>query len=254
MNVLWLQQSETQVPPGTHWLSPGETAHLNGLRFPKRQCDWRLGRWTAKRAIALYLGDPSPALLNQIEICPAPSGAPEVFLAGQPADFSISLSHRLGAAMVALTPSRGPVGCDLESIEAHSASFVADYFTPQEQLVIRRSSACDHDALVALLWSLKESALKALHQGLRLDPRQLLVTFALNAGPTCENLHRCQEGLSHIPPVIGGPSAQHPWHHVTVTLNRDFVLHGCWQRSASLVRTLIADAALLPPASLDCPN
>ena len=252
MNVLWLQQTETQVPQGTEWLSARETAHLSDLRFPKRRCDWRLGRWTAKCAVALYLGGLA-APFKDIEIRPTLSGAPEVVVTGERAEFSISVSHRIGAAMVALAPSGSPVGCDLECIEPHSESFVADYFTPEEQGVIRRSSACDHDALVALMWSAKESALKALHQGLRLDTRRLLVSFAQDAA-TLNPIHSSQEKPPHMWHVIPGASAQHRWHDVTVTLDGVLALHGCWQRSANLVRTLIADAALLPPALLDRHN
>jgi 4'-phosphopantetheinyl transferase len=254
VNAVWLQQMETEVPEGIEWLSASERVHLSELRFPKRRCDWRLGRWTAKRAVAIYLGRTSPAPLNDIEIRPALSGAPEAFVAGQRAEFSISLSHRMNAAMVALSPSGGPVGCDLESIEPHSQSFVADYFTPEEQLAIRGCSACDQAALVSLLWSAKESALKALHLGLRIDTRRLFVSFAEDAGTMWKGLRSCQEELFRISRAADCNLARHGWRDFTVIVNGDLTLHGRWQRSANLVRTLIADAALLPPASLDCHN
>ena len=81
------------------------------MRFAKRQADWRLGRWTAKNAVAAYLNLPSdPQALTDIEIRPAPSGAPEVFIADQPARVTISLSHRAGVAACAVTPVRGGTG------------------------------------------------------------------------------------------------------------------------------------------------
>lgn len=251
MNVLWLQQTETQVPEGTEWLSVMEDARLNGLRFPKRRRDWRLGRWTAKRAVAFYLGRPATALRN-IEVRPTPSGVPEVLVAGELAQFSISLSHRMGVAMVALAPCGGAIGCDLEWIEPHGEAFVADYFTPQEQLVIRRCSACDQDALVALMWSAKESALKALHHGLRLDTRGLVVSFGEDAETECKGARSCEQQLSHRSDRDGCAPDRHGWRDFTVQLDGDLTLHGCWERSGNFVRTLIAHAALLPPALVDC--
>ncbi len=52
-----------------------------------------------------------------------------------------------------------------------SDAFVADYFAPEEQTLIAHSSPADRELMLALLWSAKESALKALREGLRLDTR-----------------------------------------------------------------------------------
>jgi hypothetical protein len=35
-----------------NWLSPSEAARLNTMRFPEWRSDWKLGRWTAKNALA----------------------------------------------------------------------------------------------------------------------------------------------------------------------------------------------------------
>ena len=67
------------------------------------------------------------------------------------------------------------MGCDLEMIEPRSDAFVADYFTVEEQALVARASAADRSRLLALLWSAKESALKALRAGLRLDTRCVIV-------------------------------------------------------------------------------
>ena len=72
--------------------------------------------------------------------------------------------------------SGAELGCDLEIIEPRSDAFVADYFTTEEQALIARASAADRPRLLALLWSAKESALKALHEGLRLDTRCVIVS------------------------------------------------------------------------------
>ena len=176
LNVYWLEQTEADVPIGDDWLSQGEAIRLDGMRIAKRRTDWRLGRWTAKRALAISLNLPShPQALASIEIHPAPSGAPEAFLADQRAAVTISLSHRSGAAICALAPSGTALGCDLEVIEPRGDSFVTDYFTSDEQALVQRASVTDRPRLLTLLWSSKESALKALGTGLRLDTRCVAV-------------------------------------------------------------------------------
>ena len=97
MEVYWLEQSEADLPMADDWLSSSEADRLSKLRFAKRRSDWKLGRWTAKNALALYflyLKLPvDPQVLASIEIRPAPSGAPEAFFQNKPAAATISLSH-----------------------------------------------------------------------------------------------------------------------------------------------------------------
>ena len=86
MDVYWLEQTEAEVPSESDWLSASEATRLDGMRFAKRHADWRLGRWTGKRALAIYWKLPShPRILTDIEVRPAASGAPEVFVANKPA-------------------------------------------------------------------------------------------------------------------------------------------------------------------------
>ena len=102
MNAYWLEQTEADVPAENDWLSANETVCLNGMRFPKRRADWRLGRWTAKRALSVSLDVPAHTMaFKKIEIRAAASGAPEVFFDNQPAAVTISLSHRAGIAACA---------------------------------------------------------------------------------------------------------------------------------------------------------
>ena len=178
MDVYWLEQNESDVPAENHWLSPGETRCLTAMRFAKRRTDWRLGRWTAKRALAACLQLPAdlPALAN-IEIRAASSGAPEVFLRNQRAPVTISLSHRAGAAICAVALSATSLGCDLETVEPRIATFAADYFTANEQTLVEQTCAQVRPLLVTLLWSAKESALKALNTGLRLDTNSVEVSL-----------------------------------------------------------------------------
>src|SRR5271167_4895888 len=152
MDVFWLEQSEADIPASDDWLSASERASLNAMRFPKRRADWRLGRWTAKRALSAYLNLPGDhqAFAN-IEVRPAASGAPEAFIANRPASAAISLSHCNGSALCAVAPSGTALGCDLELVEPRSNAFVADYFTAEEQDIVAQASAADGSYLPTLL-------------------------------------------------------------------------------------------------------
>jgi 4'-phosphopantetheinyl transferase len=92
--VYWLEQTQADVPAENDWLSARESVCLSGLRVAKRRADWRLGRWTAKCAVASFLNLSMDAQdLAQIEIRPASSGAPEIFIANEPAAVAVSISH-----------------------------------------------------------------------------------------------------------------------------------------------------------------
>ena len=147
MDVYWLEQIEGDLPADDSWLSATEIAHMNSMRIPKRRADWRLGRWTAKRAFAARLDIPAPLrLLASIEIRPAASGAPELFFANKPAGATISLTHCDGRAACAIASPGTVLGCDMESIEPRSDIFIADYFTEEEQAFIAQSPSADRSA------------------------------------------------------------------------------------------------------------
>ena len=246
MHVYWLQQIEAEVPAVNNWLSAEETVHFNTLRFVKRSADWRLGRWTAKRAIAACLNLPvHPQALANIEIWPAPSGAPEAFVADAPAPVAISISHRDGRGMCAIASSpedaQVDLGCDLEMIEPRSDAFVADYFAPEEQTLIADSSPADRALIATLLWSAKESALKALREGLRLDTRSVIVGLTgdkLNDGPSDNHLSGNESGI-------------HRWNPLQVRCAGGQIFHGWWKNEESFVRTVVANPLPNPPILWD---
>ena len=170
----WLTRSIADVPEDDGWLGPGEREVLARLRFEKRRLDWRLGRFAAKALLARLLDE---ADLAAIEILWAEDGAPIPELRGRPLDLVLSLSHRAGRGLAAAAPAGLAFGCDLELIEPRSAAFIADFFTEHEAAAVARAS--DPALAANLVWSAKESALKALRVGLTRPTRELEVT----AGP-----------------------------------------------------------------------
>lgn len=177
--IYWLEQRQKDIPETNDWLAARELSVLNSLLFLKRRNDWRLGRWTAKCAYArMRRIRVIPNVLAQIEIHAADSGAPQLLFLARPAPVTISISHRSESAICAITASNTPLGCDLEQIEPHTAAFIEDYFTLAEQEFVNRSPIQDHPLLTTLLWSAKESTLKALQLGLRADTRSVQIQLS----------------------------------------------------------------------------
>lgn len=253
MSIFWLQQKIADLPTGDSWLCANEVVRLGSMRFAKRRADWRLGRWTAKCAVAAYLGWPSATpVLRSIEIRPIASGAPEVFIGGQCMAIGVSLSHSNAVAMAAVAGSGVAVGCDLELIEPRTDGFLADYFTSEEQMLVRKAPVPDRSALVTLLWSAKESALKALGRGLRLDTRTISVDVCDSKGISdhaAEGFHMPRIQRTQQPAWGHG---QDGWRALEVFCsNGGGTLYGWWQATSDFVRTLVTDARLLPPVLLD---
>ena len=249
MQVHWLEQSTADVSDRDDWLSSIERRLCSEMSFAKRRTDWRLGRWTAKHAVAAYLRlSCDPQTLAAIEVRPDASGAPDVFLNQQSANVALSLSHRAGMAVCAVAPSGVALGCDLELVELRIAAFVADYFTAEEQAIITRSATPERDRLVTVLWSAKESALKALRTGLRSDTRCVSARLgdarpeATQAAPECSSLSS------------RGSHAMENWSPLAVSHANGQVFQGWWRCMDGLVRTVLSLPPSNPPILLVTPE
>jgi 4'-phosphopantetheinyl transferase len=219
MGIHWLEQREADLPGENEWLSASELTRFATFRFPKRRADWLLGRWTAKLAVCAYLGmSTAHEALCALEIHPAESGAPLVFVANEPAPVSISISHRDGVAMCAVAPANTMLGCDLELIETHSEAFIRDYFTEEEQRAIAGVLDEERRRLATLMWSAKESALKALGVGLCADTRIVSVRVA----------EQLAAGIS--------------WNPLRVQMSNGPGFEGWWNQSGQLIRTIVTPA------------
>ena len=238
--VRWYEQCLSDVRTESDWLSHAEVVRLEAARIPKRRNDLRLGRWTAKRAVAAYLNLPSDrATLAAIELRPDASGAPSVFVADRPAPVAISLSHRAARAVCAVAAPGALLGCDLEIAELRWNAFVTDYFTAEEQVLIARVAASQRWAVLALLWSAKESTLKALRVGLRVDTRQVVV----------ESVGGLMKAANHVTRQFGSASSLETWHRLRTRFEQR-TFHGWWQSRGIFVRTMVSEPELGPPIPL----
>ena len=231
MQIHWFEQTSADVPENDSWLSAAECEKLSGFRVAKRRADWRLGRWTAKSAVATFLAlEPNPSVLRELEIRPLPSGAPRVYWKGCEISIAISLSHREDRAACAIASSSSAVGCDLEMVEPRSDAFITDYFSAQERVLLDAAREADRLFLVNLFWSAKESGLKAMQLGLRVDTRDLMVTIPASR-------------------LFGSFHAE--WCPLQIACSSIGTLAGWYQREGNLLRTVAAGpCAVASPAPI----
>jgi 4'-phosphopantetheinyl transferase len=214
MTIRWLVLHAASLPDGDDWLGPVERKVLEGLKFPKRRSEWRLGRFAAKHALVSFLGIDDP---ERIQVIAAEDGAPEAFIDGRKIDSSISISHRQDVAACAIAPA-ARVGCDLEAIEPRTARFVDDFFTERERAAVHRTPDELRDRHIALTWSTKESTLKVLRVGLRRDTRSVEIEI-------------------EDPKAIAGG-----WHALSATVRpEDRHFRGWWRTEEDVVFTVVCD-------------
>ena len=227
MSVAWHSQGMDEVPPDDGWLSRREAAWVARMRFEKRRSEFRMGRWTAKNAIALFLDRPrTPEFLRAVLIDRAPDGAPVPLVDGAPAPASISMTDRADQAVCVVAAPGLALGVDLELVEPRSDAFVVDFLTESEQHLVGAAFDAEDRALRAnLIWCGKESALKVLRTGLRRDTRSVQVS------------------LPDGPPVDG-------WGAMTVRAVEGAEYPGWWRRYGDFVLTVAAAEAFPPPRSL----
>ena len=126
-------------------------------------------------------------------------------------------------------PSPAAVGCDLELIEPRGAGFFDDYFTAEEQAMVSRMPEADRPWLLTLLWSAKESALKALRVGLRADTRSVVVSLV---DP--------MRGPGDREEYDADPAAIHRsrWSPLRIAGENGRVFRGWWRRAGNFMYTV----------------
>jgi phosphopantetheinyl transferase len=173
------------VAPGAaddaHFTAKERATHT---AFPveKRRDEWRAGRLAAKQAMMAQ--QPGLSALD-IEVQGDDKGRPRFFVKGQESALWLSISHRAGHALAAV--STAPVGVDLETIEDRPRSFLEEAFAVVE---LKALLAADDPKLVATaMWSAKEAALKRAGVGLKADLRAHVVTADGHGGAVVEGPH-----------------------------------------------------------------
>jgi len=219
--VVLARSTAGSVPEDDSWLSPGEAAVHTRLRVSKRVADWRLGRWVAKEAILRALAAPELPRAA-LEILASSGGAPQVrvLAPGVWPRLALSISHAAGTGFAAVARGDARLGCDVEEIAPRSPEFVSDYFTADESAWIRAGGQERH-VRANLVWSAKESALKALGEGLRKDTRSVAVEVGGAEGPAVEG-----------------------WRPLKVVAPAEQVFAGWWLLVGDFAWTVVTDACI----------
>jgi len=112
---------------------------------------------------------------------------------------------------------------------ARQGSSLVDYFTFEEQELVSKIPSAAQPLAASLVWSAKESVLKALHVGLRADTRSVAVDTSLQniaAAKDCD------------------------WHPLLIPCDGATPLHGWWRCERNVLRTVVSDADHEPPLTL----
>ena len=246
MKLQWLAISCDEAPRDDAWLSSHERGRLQSMRVPKRRADFRGGRWAAKRALrgaisngietddkiesAIEIESTKPLDWKDIDVRAAEDGSPFAVLPSGPAQVAISIAHAGGHALAVVGARDAIFGADIEVLEPRSAAFIEDYFTDAERAWIAELAPERRDEAVTLVWSAKESALKAIREGLREDTREVEVTLDAGALP-----------LSDAPVFK-------PFQ--VIARSRGRVFSGLASRDGARVITIVAEAASLEAISI----
>lgn len=173
MTIFGAIQHQEDVPIHQEWLHPLEIKYLNGLKFEKRRQDWLLGRWTSKKLLQHLIFQDFP--INETEIRKGPNREPMVFFQAEPISCRLSISHSHGRSFCVLSKEERALGCDLEKVEIRSEGFIRDYFTDRERSLFDENyqGIFDRDSYFTLLWSAKESVMKACLTGLSIPAKNI---------------------------------------------------------------------------------
>lgn len=164
-------------------LGEQERDTFQALKIPKRQMEWLAGRLLVKELYRKVIDQSKP--FNQIQIGRLDAGQPILLTDGQQTDVTISISHSNWWVAAALDPLGQPIGIDLEQVELRDEAFLTDYFTANERNWIENSPEFTRVQNTTLIWSCKESVLKALGQGLHIDLLRIKIgeiVYALSPG------------------------------------------------------------------------
>ncbi|MHB8634297.1 MAG: SDR family NAD(P)-dependent oxidoreductase [Thermoplasmatota archaeon] len=163
-----------------HWFTPAEVAAHANFKVPKRAAEWRAGRLAAKRAVQLADAHVGPL---EVEVIGDPeTRAPKLRVKGRETALCISITHRDGLAVAAVSPQ--PLGVDLETLEERPASFAAEALSPAEAATVAK--AADPKVDITCIWAAKEAALKRAGTGLKADLRAHTVKADAHGGAVVE--------------------------------------------------------------------
>jgi len=167
--------------PQDDFLSAGEKVQLAGFKFAAKQESFRHGRLAAKRALGALLGESD---LRRIEIHSGIYGQPLVHHPRAGAA-QVSVSHSHGFAVALAFPAEVPMGIDLETVSAISAStIIPELGACPAELTWLATGGVDAATACAVLWTAREALGKSLKIGLNSPLGMLALAEIRSTGET----------------------------------------------------------------------
>ncbi len=147
---------------------------------------WLTGRILAKQTLNFLLKGKGilPYTFSDISILPNNEGLPILYdRNGSNLDFIISISHSCKFTAVGIVPKCKKInfGIDLEKIRSFDPATITAFMTPFEKSFYNKTPNKQKDNLATMIWTGKESILKALGTGLRIHPNRVEIEFEENA-------------------------------------------------------------------------
>jgi 4'-phosphopantetheinyl transferase len=149
--------------PSEEFLSESEKKQLGNFQFSKKKQDFLLGRLAAKRALGALLPEPD---LRCIEIRAGDLGQPLVQHA-RAGSAEVTVSHSHGLAVALAYSAAYPMGIDLETVSAVSATtIIGELGTSASEQSWLAAAGVDDAIACCVLWTAREALGKALKVGL----------------------------------------------------------------------------------------
>src|SRR5690606_11159283 len=201
--ALFLFDLDAPLPPGAaEWLDPAERERSLRFADPALRQRFVAGRATLRRLLAQRTGD-APA---KVAIEGDAHGKPR--LCGSRLAFN--LSHAGRHALLAIGPAGLELGVDIEDIRAIADvdALATICLSPAERACF---AECRDDAVrrasFLRLWVRKEACLKAIGEGLRIEPAEFSVGFAPPGADWPARVRQTDLRVSDLDPGIAGFAA-----------------------------------------------
>lgn len=175
----YLMQKDTDLSIAAIWpyLTSAEQQEARELaaRSPRNQGwrEWCLSRLAVKRAVASIIGQGLPS--SEIDIRKHEGGAPYVSvtgISGLPPSISISHAGAAGVGAAAAPGWRIGIDYELPNRIRDPAGFLETVTSEEERKHLNLPASAES---VAMIWSLKEAAAKALGVGIQGRPQQFII-------------------------------------------------------------------------------
>lgn len=171
------------------YFSDVEWKEYQGKRADKR-ADWMAGRIAAKIVLRNFFQHNcfTSIPFHEIKIRSNKLQKPFCQVKKVPSEkinayIDLSIAHTGGIGIAALSRKKedGYVGVDIEKIRMFEEDFLESFLTEKELIRVKNASESSRNLAATLLWSIKESYVKACGQGLLIHPRSVAVAVCEGA-------------------------------------------------------------------------